>query len=438
MTSPSQPSQPTQSPGPEDLGFELPAAAKSSWPKILVVVLLVVGGVFAVGYTKHHSGRGGSGAGMTTAEGGPLRVEVFNAKELSSDHALALPGVVRPLEEAKIYSRSQGYVRKWLVDIGDKVKEGQLLAEIDTPELDAQLAQARAQLAQARASVKQASAQRDFTKSSSSRYETLADQKLVSKAAVEQQQAQAATDEASVTAAESNVTAQEANVRRLQELQGYSKVTAPFAGTITARTIDRGTLVGEGGATPMFTLAATDPVRIFVDVPQSVAPSVRAETAASVAVREYAGRAFAGKVTRSSGALDPELHTMSTEVQVPNADGALLPGMYVQVSLTLPVPHRVLEIPATALYTDAQGTRVATVDAQNKIKMVPITIERDTGASLWVASGLNGSERIVKIAVPSALDGDPVEVVQAAAPAGSGSEGAQQARASGSGQKSSP
>jgi multidrug efflux pump subunit AcrA (membrane-fusion protein) len=119
-----------------------------------------------------------------------------------------------------------------------------------------------------------------------------------------------------------------------------------------------------------------------------------------------------GKVTRSSGALDPELHTMSTEIQVPNGDGALLPGMYVQVSLTLPVPHSVLEIPATALYSDAQGTRVATVDAQNKIKMVPITIERDTGASLWVASGLTGSERIVKIAVPSALDGDPVEVVQ--------------------------
>jgi membrane fusion protein, multidrug efflux system len=421
--------EPTQ---PDDLGFELPPPAQSSWVKVLLIAVVVIGGVFAIGYVKHQKARGGTP--ITATDSGPLRVEVFAAKELSSDQALALPGSVKPLEEAKIYSRSQGYVRKWLVDIGDKVKEGQLLAEIDTPELDAQLAQARAQLAQARATVKQSQAQRDFAKSNSARYETLADQKLVAKAAVEQQQAEAATGDANVAAAESNVAAQEANVRRLTELQGYSKVTAPFAGTITARTIDRGTLVGENGATPMFTLVATDPVRIFVDVPQSVAPSVRVGTDAAVKVREYAGRAFAGKVTRSSGSLDPELHTMSTEIQVPNGDGALLPGMYVQVSLTLPVPHRVLEIPATALYADAQGTRVATVDSQNKIKMVPITIERDTGASLWIASGLTGGERIVKIAIPSAIDGDPVEVVQAAAPAGSASGSSTQASA----QKSSP
>src|SRR5262249_52014999 len=158
---------------------------------------------------------------------------------------------------------------------------------------------ARAQLAAAQATVKQATAQRDFAKSSSARYETLADQKLVSKSAVEQQQAQAATDEATVAAAESNVVAQQANVRRLQDLQGFAKVASPFAGTITARSIDRGTLVGDGG-TPMFDLVATDPVRIFVDVPQSVAPSVRVGTDAGVTVREYAGRAFAGKVTRSA------------------------------------------------------------------------------------------------------------------------------------------
>jgi RND family efflux transporter MFP subunit len=364
--------------------------------------------LFAFGYFR----RGGAHTNvqMTATETGKIRVEIVTPKELSSDRALALPGVVRPLEEAKLYSRSQGFVRKWYADIGDKVKEGQLLAEIDTPELDAQLAQARAQLASARANVKQALAQRNFSKSNSSRYETLADQKLVATGAVEQQQAQAATDEATLAAAESNVTAQEANVRRLQELQGFSKVTAPFAGTITSRTVDRGTLVGEGGATPMFTLVATDPVRIFVDVPQSVAPSVRVGTEATVTLREYAGKPFVGKVTRSAGALDPELHTMTTEVQVPNPDGALLPGMYVQASLSLPVPHKVLEIPATALYNDASGTRVAVVDAQQKLHFVPITIERDTGATLYVATGLQGGERVVKIAVPSALDGDPVEV----------------------------
>jgi len=392
----------------DDLGFDLPSPAQSSRLRVVIVLLVVVGAAFGIGYLQWSKARGATPS--IAHEVGPIRVDVIKAKVLSSDQALALPGVVKPLEEAKIYSRSAGYVRRWLVDIGDKVKEGQLLAEIDTPELDAQLAQARAQLASARASVKQASAQRDFAKSNSTRYETLADQKLVSKAQVEQTQAQAATDEATVSAAQSNVAAQEANVRRLLELQGFAKVTAPFAGTITARSIDRGTLVGDGGATPMFTVVATDPVRVFVDVPQSVAPSVRVGTDAKITVREYAGRAFAGKVTRSSGALDPELHVMTTEIQVANPDNALLPGMYVQVAITLPTPHHVLEIPATALYSDSQGLRVATVDAQNKIKFAPITIERDTGATLWVATGLTGDERIVKLAAPSLVDGDTVEL----------------------------
>jgi RND family efflux transporter MFP subunit len=397
---------------------------------VLVILVLLVGGAFAFGYLQRSKSHRAMPA-ATLGDGGPVHVEVTKAEVLSSDQALSLPGSVKPLEEAKIYSRSSGYVRKWLADIGDKVKEGQLLAEIDTPELDAQLAQARAQLATARANVKQAIAQRDFSKSSSTRYETLADQKLVSRAEVERTQSQAATDEATVAAAESNVVAQEANVRRLQELQAFAKVTAPFAGTITSRSVDRGSLVGEGGSTPMFTLVATDPVRIFIDVPQSVAPSIRNGTDATVSVREYAGRSFTGRVTRSAGALDPELHVMSTEVQVPNADGALLPGMYVQVAINLPVPHHVLAIPATALYSDAQGVRVATVDAQQRIKFVPITIERDTGATLWVATGLTGDERIVKIAVPLLVDGDPVEVMQphAGPAAGSGS---------GLAQKSSP
>ncbi len=428
MTEP--PSAPPTS--PEDLGFELPEPVRTSRMAVIVALVLIVGAAFAFGYlqrTKSHALPETAYSGS-----GPIRVEVMKPTVLSSDQALSLPGSVRPLEEAKIYSRSSGYVRRWLVDIGDKVSAGQLLAEIDTPELDAQIAQARAQLASAKATVKQASAQRDYAKSNSARYETLAEQKLVAGAEAERTKSQAATEEATVAASESNVVAQEANVRRLLELQGFAKVTAPFAGTITQRTIDRGTLVGDGGATPMFTVVATDPVRIFVDVPQSVAPSVRIGTDATVSVREYPGRAFEGKVTRSSGALDPELHVMTTEVQVPNTDGALLPGMYVQVAINLPVPHRVLEIPATALYSDAQGLRVASVDAQNHVKFVPITIERDTGATLWIATGLTGDERVLKIAVPSLVEGDSVEVTQAAPPsAGSGA-----GSGSASAQKSSP
>jgi len=241
-------------------------------------------------------------------------------------------------------------------------------------------------------------------------------QSLVSKAQVEQQQADAQTGEANVVAAQSNVAAQEANLRRLIDTKGFATVTAPFAGTITTRTIDRGSLVTDNGTTAMFTLDATDPVRIYIDVPQSVAPSIRVGSEAKLSVREYGAREFVGKITRSAGALDPEMHIMQTEIQVPNPDGALIPGMYVQASLTLPVPHRVLEIPATALYNDANGLRVATADAQNRVHYVPITIERDTGAALWVATGLTGDERIVKIAVPTLAEGDLLDVSVAAPP----------------------
>ena len=420
----------------DDLGFELPAPVKSSRTRVVAVFSIVVAGAFVVGYTQHHKARGATA--ITSDASGSVRVEVITAKTLTSDRALSLPGVVKPLEETKIYPRASGYVRRWAVDIGDKVKEGQLLAEIDTPELDAQIAQARAQLAAAKASVKQATAQRDFAKSSSARYETLAGQKLVSQAAVEQQQAEAQTGEANVTAAESNVTAQEANLKRLIDTKSFANVTAPFAGTITTRSVDRGSLVQENGTTPMFTLVATDPVRVFVDVPQSVAPSIKPGAEAALTVREYGGRAFTGKVTRSSGALDPELHIMQTEIQVPNPDGALIPGMYVQAALSLPVPHKVVEIPATALYSDAQGVRIATVDAQNRVHYVPITIERDTGATLWVATGVTGDERIVKIAVPSLAEGDLVDVAVAKVPATAAAGSAAPVAGGGSNQKSSP
>ena len=393
---------------PEDLGFPLPVAARASRITVVAVIAVVIGAAFTFGYVRQRKAHGD--VPPLTTEIKAARVEVIKATELKSDRALSLPGTIHPLEQTQIYARVTGYVRSWKVDLGDRVIAGQLLAEIDTPEADAQLSQARSQLAVARSVVIQATAQRDYSKSSSTRTAGLADQQLVSRAQVEQTQAQAATDEAMVNSAKANVAAQEANVRRLQDLQAFSKVVAPFAGTITTRSIDRGQLVRDGATTPLFTVVATDPARVLVEVPQSIASSVRNDTPATINVREI-GKTFAGKVTRSAGALDPELHTMTTEIQVPNPDGALLPGMYVQAALNLAVPHRVLEMPATALYNDAQGVRVATVDATSKVKYVTITIERDTGATVQIAAGLTGEERIIKIAVPSLLDGDLVEVV---------------------------
>jgi RND family efflux transporter MFP subunit len=400
--------------GHEDLGFPLPPPSATSRTGVIVVLALLVGGGFAFGWAQRSKAH--SGIDVPAVAARPTRVEVIRPAVIDSDRELSLPGTVRPLEQTKVYPRVTGYVRRWLVDLGDKVSAGQLLVEIDTPELDAQLAQARAQLAQAQAAVKQVVAQRDYSRSNTQRFESLADQKLVSKQQVEQTQAQASTDEASVTSAQSNVVAQQANVRRLTETQAFSRVVAPFAGTITTRNIERGDLVSESKATELYTVVATDPVRVFIDVPQTVAASIRAGMDATLTVREYRGRTFHGKVTRSAGALDPDLHTMTTEMQVPNADGALMPGMYVRANLSFPVPHRVIEVPTTALYSDSQGLRVAVVDAQDKVHYVPITIERDTGATLHVATGLTGDERLVKIAVPSLAEGEPVEVTAAPAP----------------------
>jgi membrane fusion protein, multidrug efflux system len=394
---------------PEDLGFELPEAGSTSKVGIVVVLAVLVAGGLAFRFLRH-----GASADTSIPHAGEsaIKVDVIKPNTIVSSSALTLPGVARSFEETKIYPRTTGYVRRWLVDIGDKVSAGQLLAEIDTPDLDAQLSQGRAQLAQAEAAVKQYEAQRNYSKSNASRNQNLADQKLISGSTLEQTQAQALTDEATLAAAQSNVVAQQANVRRLVDLQNFAKVTAPFAGTITTRTIDRGSLLTDTGTTPMYTLVATDPIRVFIDVPQSVAASMKVGTDAVVTVRELPNRKFTGKIARSAGSLDPDLHTMSTEIDVPNPDSALLPGMYVEAALTLPVPHRVVEIPATALYSDSQGVRVAVVDAQNKAHFVPITIERDTGATLWVATGLTGDEKLVKVAVPSLLDGDPVEIAK--------------------------
>lgn len=397
--------------GPDELALALPPPARASRLRVALVLAAVTGGTFAIGYTRHRPAHGDAPA---QRGGRAVRVEVIKPTLLAGERALELPGTVRPLEETRISPRVSGYVRRWLVDLGDKVTAGQLLAEIDTPELDAQLAQARAQLAQARAAVGQATAQRDLSKANATRVASLSGQQLVSQTQLEQASTQAQTDEAHLAATHAAVAAAEANVRRLAGLTAFARVTAPFAGTITTRSIDRGTLVTEGNATPMFTVVATDPVRVFLDVPQSLAPSVKPGVAATITVRELGDRKLEGTIARAAGALDPELHTMTTELRVPNPDGALLPGMYVRAQLKLPVPAHIFEIPATALYFDAQGVRVAVVDPDSRIRIVPIVIERDTGATLHVASGLQGDERLLKIAIPWLPAGSLVEV---AAPA---------------------
>jgi RND family efflux transporter MFP subunit len=240
---PENPHQPSPE-APEDLGFALPAPSRTSRTGVSVIVVILLGGGFAFGWSQRSKAH--DRVPVPSAESRVVRVQVIKPQVAESDRALVLPGTVRALEQTKIFPRVTGYVRRWLVDIGDKVTAGQLLAEIDIPDLDAQLAQARAQLAQAQAQANQVAAQRDYSRSNTQRFESLADQKLVSKSQVEQTQAQASTDEAGVVSARSNIAAQQANVRRLVETQAFARVVAPFAGTITTRGVERGDLVSDG------------------------------------------------------------------------------------------------------------------------------------------------------------------------------------------------
>ena len=405
----------TPPPEGHDLGFDLPEPATISRTRVLVIGLVgvaVLGAAFVVGYLPRRADRAALVQATQQAGGALLSVDVITPKEGSSDRALSLPGSVQPLEETVVYARASGYVRKWYADIGDKVKDGQLLAELDTPELDQELDQARAQLLQAQATLVQSKANRGLSQTNLQRYVKLAPSGVVSQADLDQRHAMAEVDEANVSVAQASIAAQQANMRRLTQLKSFAKVTAPFGGTVTQRTIEVGSLVTSGNGQPMYKVAAMDPARVFVQVPQDVAGSVRAGVPAAVTLREYPGRAFGGTVSRAAGELDPMTRTMNTEVRVPNADSALLAGMYAQVALTLPSSHRVFEIPATALMSDAHGSRVAVVDAASKIHLVQVVVERDTGPTVEIASGLTGTERVAKLASSQFVEDKLVDVAK--------------------------
>ena len=406
---------PPPPPDGHDLGFDLPQPAAISRTRVLVLGfagVAVLATAFVVGYLPRRADRAALVEANHVAGSALLNVDVVTPKVSSSDRALSLPGSVQPLEETVVYARASGYVRKWYADIGDKVTDGQLLAELDTPELDQELDQARAQLVQAQATLVQSKANRGLSQTNLQRYVKLAPSGVVSQADLDQRQAMAEVDEANVNVAQASIAAQQANMRRLTQLKSFARVTAPFGGTVTQRTIEVGSLVTSGNGQPMYKVAAMDPARVFVQVPQDVAGSVRSGVPAAVSLREYPGRAFAGTVSRAAGELDPLTRTMNTEVRVPNGDGALLAGMYAQVALTLPASHRVFEIPSTALMSDAHGSRVAVVDAASKIHLVPVVVERDTGPTVEVASGLTGTERVAKLASSQFFEDKLVDVAK--------------------------
>ncbi len=354
-------------------------------------------------------------------------VTLIQAKQGAPTSELLLPGNIEPLYDANLYARIDGYLDRRNVDIGAKVKAGQILAVISAPEVDQQLLQSRATLAQseaalqqARAALEQAKANAELARLTKERDIPLGQQRAISQQIVDgavqaydARVADVAAATANITAAEANVTANRANVSRLQQMQGFERIVAPFDGVITQRNVERGDLVttGSSGASkPLFSIAQSGTLRIQVDVPQSEAVNIQDGQKAAVDVKERLGRAYTGTVIRNAGALNNAARTMLTEVQVDNSDGSLLPGMYAQVKFTLPEQRTSLIIPTSSLVVDHSGMHVVTVAANHTVHFVPVTIGKDLGKEVEILNGLHGSEPLVSSPSDLLNEGDHVEV----------------------------
>lgn len=339
---------------------------------------------------------------------------------------LLLPGNISPVAEASIYARAAGYLRKRNVDIGDRVRRGQALAVIETPELDQQVAQARAslsqaeqQLGQAKAGLEQTQATLELARTTWQRFQTLAARGVVSRQEADQQQAsfkvaQATVhnSEANVKAASDNVNASRANLDRILTMQEFREVRAPFDGIVTARSVDVGALISSSGAgqgpsvgSPgtsgeLFRVAQIGVLRIVVNVPQSSAMSIHPGQSAQVTVQEFPNRSFAGRVARTANSLDPGTRTLLTEVQVPNPGGTLLPGMYAQVQFTSVRAAPPLLVPGDTILINARGPQVALFQGggpgkQGSVHVQPVVLGRDYGPQAEIVSGINEGDWVI-------------------------------------------
>src|SRR5947208_11924810 len=330
-------------------------------------------------------------------------VAVIHPTAEAAQEDLVLPGTMQVDVESPIYARSSGYLRKWYHDIGSRVQKGALLADIDTPEVDQQLSQARADLNTAKANA-------HLSEITATRYA-----ELIKTDGVSKQEVDNATGD--WEAKRAIVQSSEANVRRLEELESFKHIYAPFSGVITRRNVDIGTLInaGNGGSSQqLFFLAQTDPIRVYLNVPETSAPSVRTGLGAYLDLTQYPGQPFEGKVVRTAEAIDPATRTLLTEVDVPNHNGALLPGGYAQAHLQVKVTGARLVVPVNALLFRSEGLRAVVVDANHKTRLKSLTIGRDYGTTLEVLEGLDANDWIVLNPADSLDEGQEVHVKEIA------------------------
>ncbi len=315
---------------------------------------------------------------------------------------IVLPGNIQAFADASIYARTNGYVRRWYADIGTHVRSGQLLAEIDTPEIDQQLRQARADLATAQANAR-------LAETTAERYRDLIKSDSVAQQDVD-------TANGNLEARQAAVESARANVKRLEELQAFKRIEAPFDGVVTARNTEIGALVDSGSnARELFHVAAVDKLRVFINIPEVYAPVAQTGLQADLTLKEFPDRRFTGTLVRTSRAIDVASRTLLTEVDVDNRGGELLPGSYAEVHFKLPTPQATLKVPVSALIFRADGLMIGTVRDGNRVAIIPVTTGRDYGNAVEIVNGLTGSERIIVNPPDSIVDGQQVRVAAAKA-----------------------
>lgn len=313
---------------------------------------------------------------------------------------VTLPASLLPLQEATLYARTSGYVKHWHAEMGDHVKAGQLLAEIEVPELERKIEQANANLGQIRA-------QLDLARLTANRYRALLEEEAVSPQDADEKKG-------ALAAREADHAAVRAHLRELEAVRGFQRVVAPFAGTIVARNVEIGSLVNPGSTAPwLFRLAQSDTLRVFVSVPQNHLPAVKAGTAAEIIVPELVGKPIAATVVRNAGAFDPATRTMLTELRVPNPDGKLFPGMYGQVRFHVTHADAPLIVPVNALLVGGDGTRVAIVDSGDAVRIRPVKLGRDLGKEVEILEGIADNDRVISNPRDNLTDGTTVRPVPA-------------------------
>jgi RND family efflux transporter MFP subunit len=372
---------------------------------MFLLILLVVALVVIWGISSRH--KASAQLSQETHELAIPTVSVIHPKLGAPQQEIVIPGDMQPYADAPIFARTSGYLKKWYSDIGANVRAGQLLAEIESPEVDQQLQAARADLSTAEANM-------NLAQVTAARYKD-----LLKTDSVAQQDVDNATG--NYDARRTSVESAQANVKRLQDMQSFEKVYAPFDGVITARNTDVGQLIDSGSsggtARELFHISAVSPLRVYVNVPQLDSPQIRPGLRADLVLSEFPGRRFQGTVVRSSGAIDNTSRTLLTEVDVDNSARLLKPGGYVEVHLKLPSPVSTFTLPVNATIFKSAGLQVAIVKDGKTISLVPVTPGRDFGTEIEIVAGLKGDEWVVLNPSDSLADGATVRVAETPGPA---------------------